>query len=204
MVSNWVVKVACFLTRGSPLVPTANGGCCMKNATGKDLLGDSCARIEVPKDDAYFPAKGVGCLAMQRAGAQACAHEHQEQRNMVTHYVDASLVYGSDPAKAKLLREHSGGRLRSRIVNGEEFLPVDPTGNSIAGDVRVDITVLMVTLQTVLLREHNSLADGLAAVNPHWDDERLYQEARRIVIAQWQHMTYKEWLPWLIGNCPTF
>lgn len=58
---------------------------------------------------------------------------------------------------------------------------------------------LMVT-HTVFQRQHNRLATQLAELNPGWDDERLYQEARRILIAQMQHITYKEWLPMIIGN----
>ncbi|KAK5976562.1 hypothetical protein GCK32_013820, partial [Trichostrongylus colubriformis] len=55
-------------------------------------------------------------------------------------------------------------------------------------------------LNEIWAHQHNSVAKQLKENNPAWDDEQLYQEARRIVIAQIQHITIHEYLPLLIGK----
>ena len=59
---------------------------------------------------------------------------------------------------------------------------------------------MMTGINLVILREHNRVASELLELNPHWGDDRLYEEARRIVIAQLQHITYNEYVPSIIGK----
>lgn len=44
------------------------------------------------------------------------------------------------------------------------------------------------------------IARSLAKINPTWSDENLYQETRRILIAVYQNIIYKEWLPKILGD----
>ena len=69
-----------------------------------------------------------------------------------------------------------------------------------AGDGRVNVQPNLVVMHAVWLRQHNRIADKLAQLNRRWNDETLYQETRKIVIAQLQHITYNEFLPIVLGN----
>ena len=58
-------------------------------------------------------------------------------------------------------------------------------------------------MHTLWMREHNRIATQLASLNPTWTDEIIFQEARRILVAELQHITYTEWLPVLLSELMT-
>lgn len=55
-------------------------------------------------------------------------------------------------------------------------------------------------MHTMMMRYHNKLATSLQEVNPHWDDETVYQETRHIMVALLHHITYTEFLPVVLGR----
>ena len=71
--------------------------------------------------------------------------------------------------------------------------------NPNSGDVRVNEQLNLIVMHTVWMREHNRVARSLSRLNPGWSDETTFQEAKRIVVAEYQHIVYNEWLPVILG-----
>lgn len=120
----------------------------------------------------------------------------RQQINVITAFIDASNVYGSNAGLARSLRMFEGGRLKSSEGN---LLPLE-NGFFVAGDVRANENVVLTSLHTLFMREHNRLAARIANKFPEADDEEIYQLARKIVGAELQIITYNEFLPALLGT----
>ncbi len=59
------------------------------------------------------------------------------------------------------------------------------------GDDRNNEQPGLTSLHTIFVRLHNRFAEMLGIANKHWEDEKVFQEARKILIAVTQHITYK-------------
>lgn len=143
----------------------------------------------------------------------------REQINQLTAYIDASQVYGFNLQFSRDLRNltTNDGLLRTGVnfPKQKSMLPFAAPTDMIdcrrdveeskvncfaAGDIRVNEQIGLTAMHTIWLREHNRLAIELKRINFHWDDETLYQEARKILGAQMQLITFEHWLPLILGS----
>ncbi|GLD58790.1 eosinophil peroxidase-like isoform X2 [Lates japonicus] len=72
-----------------------------------------------------------------------------------------------------------------------------------AGDSRANEHLGMIALHTLFLREHNRLVKELHLLNPQWSPDILYQEARKIIGAIHQILTWEHYLPRVLGDTAT-
>lgn len=159
--------------------------------------------IAVPKGDPSFDPTGTGTKTidtMRSAFDESTgtdATNPRQQVNLITAFMDASMVYGSDAETAASLRTFSGGQLKTSEGN---LLPIGQDGQFQAGDIRANENPGLISLQTMFVREHNLQAERIAASNSNLTDDQIYQKARSIVAAEIQAITYNEWLPSLLGR----
>ncbi|KAM4823513.1 lactoperoxidase isoform X1 [Urocitellus parryii] len=185
------------------------------------IQGGNCFPIMFPPNDPKLETQGK-CMPFFRAGFVCPTPPYQslvrEQINALTSFLDASFVYGSEPSLASNLRNLSSP-LGLMAVNEEfsdhglPYLPfvtkkpspcefINKTAGVpcfLAGDARASEQILLATSHTLFLREHNRLARELKTLNPQWDGEKLYQEARKILGAFMQIITFRDYLPIVLG-----
>lgn len=175
----------------------------------------NCDPIVIGTDDPFYQAFNIDCLSNARSAmCSTCKLGPRQQTNQVTSYIDTSHIYGLNLNASRGLRSNDGtGTMRFvTVTEAGELPPGSSTPNEDqcsfqdtnfncfeTGDQRANQHPALTSMHVLFLREHNRIARRLREINTRWDDERLYQESRRIVGAQMQMITYNEYLPLVIG-----
>ena len=102
--------------------------------------------------------------------------------NVASAYIDASGLYGSTLHDFQDIRTYISGGVK---VDACKYCRVPGATGA---------------LHRALLQEHNQIAEQLAHLNTDWSEEDVFLEARRIITAQIQHITYNEFLPLVLGQ----
>ncbi|XP_070493770.1 salivary peroxidase/catechol oxidase [Chironomus tepperi] len=187
--------------------------CCNTNQP----LHPECFPVALADGDPYYNEFNVTCLNFIRSmPAPTNRLGPRQQYNQASGFIDGSVVYGSTDEKVRSLRSFRDGKLEMYITpDNRTLMPVSRDPNDgcneevenskgrycfDSGDARANENLHLTSLHLLFARHHNFLAEGLKVVNPHWDDERLFQESRKILGAQMQHITYNEFLSVIIGK----
>ncbi|XP_044731431.1 uncharacterized protein LOC123294462 [Chrysoperla carnea] len=187
--------------------------CCLNG--GQDFqpfenMHPDCLPIAVPPFDPFLSELGIRCMEFIRSAPASrfdCSLGWREQINQVTAYIDGSNIYGSSVGQADSLRTFHDGLLAYAFTNptstDDEAERCHHGANSFrcfqSGDGRISEQPGLTAMGIVWVRQHNLIATKLSRENRHWSDEKLYQETRKIITAMIQHITYREFLPIILG-----
>ncbi len=165
--------------------------------------------IAVPLGDVWFDPYNTGTqiIPMERSFYVHDSAGVRQQINEITAWIDASNVYGSDDERAADLRANDGtGRLRMSDdaylpynENGLDNAPTNEAHYYIAGDFRANEQIGLTAMHTLFAREHNHWADHFREKHPDYTGDQIYELARGVVAAEMQAITYREFLPKLLG-----
>ncbi|XP_035521216.1 dual oxidase 1 [Morone saxatilis] len=178
--------------------------------------------IQVPKGDPVFDPTATGnvLLPFQRGpwdkeSGQSPSNP-RTQVNLVTAWMDGSSIYGPSTSWSDSLRSFSGGLLTS----GSEWnMPNQATGHTsmwsaadpstgdhgsnglhLLGNAWANENMFTAAEGIIWFRYHNYVASKLHEEHPEWSDEKLFQNARKTVVATFQNIALYEWLPGYLGD----
>ncbi|MEQ2250483.1 hypothetical protein ILYODFUR_001337 [Ilyodon furcidens] len=191
-----------------------------------DLRAPGCPpqfmNIKVPKGDPIFDHNATGkvLLPFQRGQWDKLSGQSPSnpriQVNSVTAWMDGSSIYGPSSSWSDFLRNFSGGLLTSgsewNMPNqggGRNFMwsapdpstgEHGPQGLYELGNAWANENLFTAAEGIIWFRYHNYIATKLHKEHPEWSDEKLFQNARKTIVATFQNIALYEWLPVFLGD----
>ncbi|CAG5135125.1 unnamed protein product, partial [Candidula unifasciata] len=115
------------------------------------------------------------------------------------HGVDVTSIYGQHEGEERALRTGQNGKLKMQKIKGEDYPmylkdipgirmkypPHVPADRQFAlGHPFFGLLPGLFLYQTIWMREHNRVCDVLKLEHPDWDDERLFQTSKLVILGE--------------------
>ncbi|GFG34861.1 hypothetical protein Cfor_10393 [Coptotermes formosanus] len=154
----------------------------------------------------------------------------RQQLNEITPWLDGGLIYGTTKAWSDHLRLYKNGTLAPHGLLATSHDGLFPDYNTMRlpmanppppsyhsdfakmhetfkverffklGNPRGNENPFLLTFGILWFRWHNHIARYLSKTHPKWTGEKVYNEARKWVIASQQHIVVNRWLPEWLGK----
>lgn len=181
-----------------------------------EVRRDESFKIKLDPDDPIVKAGGPDPMEIPRSARDPSPDPDSAQPptyiNTVSHWWDASAIYGSQKATTNFIRR-ANKTDKDPLPDGKLYLfhkalPLDPEGleGSAATKRRVRTGQLdnwwlgLALLHTLFAREHNSICDRLRLEYPDWSSDQIFEKARLIVSALTAKIHTVEWTPGILGH----
>ncbi|XP_076296274.1 dual oxidase 1-like isoform X2 [Lasioglossum baleicum] len=159
----------------------------------------------------------------------------RQQLNEITPFLDGGLIYGTSKAWSNVLRTYSNGTFDPNGLLAASHDNLYPEYNTDKlpmsnppppihhreyitqhrtekverffklGNPRGNENPFLLTFGIIWFRWHNLIAKSIKLRHSDWSGERIYNEARKWVIATQQHIVINQWLPeWLGQEFPEY
>ncbi|XP_078735605.1 dual oxidase 1-like [Lampetra fluviatilis] len=178
--------------------------------------------IRIPSNDSAFSNGVYKVLPFQRShwdeDTGSSPNNPRTPSNMVTAWIDGNSIYGSSQTACNAHRKFAKGMLKtssngflaplaedsSTLINirspSHEFGNIGPQTQYVFGSPWANESPSLKALSTVWLRYHNYWAQNLSMAHPDWNDEEVFSNARKWVVAIYQNIILYEWLPAMLGQ----
>ncbi|XP_015439624.1 PREDICTED: dual oxidase-like [Dufourea novaeangliae] len=154
----------------------------------------------------------------------------RQQLNEITPFLDGGLIYGTSKAWSNILRTYSNGTFDPNGLLAASHDNLYPEYNTDKlpmfnppppihhykyierhytekverffklGNPRGNENPFLLTFGIIWFRWHNLIANYIRRQQRNWPGEKVYNEARRWVIATQQHIVTNKWLPQWLGT----
>jgi heme peroxidase len=172
---------------------------------GENVMTGGTLKVPLAADDPLRLRHGLEFIELKRSQPDPRPTPGRlTYPNEVTHWWDASQLYGSTQQIEDRLRTGPDGKLLEdgKLYLPQHLLPINPTtGVEDSGFTR-NWWVGLSMFHTLFARHHNTICDGLKKAHPAhpWTSDQLFKTARLINAAVIAKIHTVEWTPAVLPN----